>query len=179
MKRSGFRQQSLEEVKEKQAAKRLKATQKPRKAPKPRVALKKRSKATTATKKPKSKTQAQLKKQLDTIFSIYIRQRDSDQDGIGTCYTCGKRAHWKQLQNGHFISRSYLATRFHEDNCKIQCLGCNVFGNGKPLDFEEHLKADLGEEYVENLKKLRHTTVKYDRLWYSDQIEKYKSLCKQ
>lgn len=169
MKRSGFRQQSMEEVKEKQAAKRLKFMQKPQKAKKPKVALKKRSKATTAAKKPKSKTQAQLKKQLDQIFSLYIRKVYP-----AKCYTCGKTE--TSLQCGHFISRGYLATRFHENNCRPQCVGCNIFGNGKPLDFEENLKRELGEQYVEDLKKLRHQIVKYDRAWYVDKIKHYQSL---
>ena len=140
------------------------------------LATKKRATGQISGNKGKEKTQAQLKKELDQIFSIFIRQKYSDGNGMVACYTCGKVMHWKQIQNGHFISRSYLATRFHEDNCRPQCIGDNIFGNGKPLDFEEHLKRDLGDEYVENLKKLRHTTVKYDRQWYIAQIEKYKLL---
>lgn len=133
------------------------------------LATKKRSKATTAPKKPKSKTQAQLKKQLDTVFSLYIRKVHP-----ARCYTCGKTD--TALQCGHFISRAYLATRFHENNCRPQCVGCNIFGHGKPLDFEERLKQELGEQYVEDMKKLRHQIVKYDRAWYGDKIEHYKSL---
>lgn len=171
MKRSGFRQQSLEEVKEKQAAKRLKAAQKPQKATKPKVALKKRSTGKLGGNKKKLKTQAQLKKELDSVFSQYIRQIHP-----ARCYTCGVSKRRKNLQCGHFISRAYLATRFHEDNCRPQCVGCNVFGGGKPLDFEENLKKELGEQYVEDMKKLRHTTVKYDRLWYTEKINYYKSL---
>jgi len=132
-----------------------------------------KSKAKKSTKpRIKTKTQAQLKKQLDTIFSIYIRKKHP-----AKCYTCGKTD--TPLQCGHFISRSYLATRFHEDNCRPQCVGCNIYGNGKPLDFEEHLKKDLGDEYVENLKKLRHTTVKYDRQWYEEKIAHYSALVKE
>ncbi len=121
--------------------------------------------------KPKKrvKTQAQLKKQLDTIFSLYIRKVHP-----ARCYTCGKTD--TALQCGHFISRAYLATRFHENNCRPQCIGCNIFGHGKPLDFEENLKRDLGEQYVEDMKKLRHSIVKYDRAWYVDKINYYQSL---
>lgn len=158
--RTGFKRKTLDEVKATQAAKRHKMPQvksKAKKRTKPRI---------------KQKTQAQLKKQLDTIFSIYIRRAHP-----AKCYTCGRTE--TSLQCGHFISRSYLATRFHEDNCRPQCVGCNIFGNGKPLDFEEHLKKDLGDEYVENLKKLRHTTVKYDRQWYEEKIAHYSVLVKE
>lgn len=163
MKRSGFKKPTYEEV----LAKR-----------KPRTPLKRskmpqdKSKGKKVTKSPKKeKTQAQLKKELDTVFSIYIRKVHP-----AKCYTCGKTD--AALQCGHFIARSYLATRFHEDNCRPQCVGCNIFGNGKPLDFEEHLKRDLGEEYVENLKKLRHQVLKLDRNWYKEKIEHYKHLIK-
>ena len=168
MKRSSFKRPTIEEVRTKQAAKiALRAStidSKPLKA-------KKASKS-----KVKVKTQAQLKKELDHIFSIYIRQKFSDTNGNNTCYTCGKAGTIKTMQNGHFVSRQYLATRWSEDNCRIQCSGCNIFGNGKPLDFEERLKKDLGEEYVETMKASRHISLKLDRHWYTAEIEKYKLL---
>jgi len=171
MKRSGFRKQSIEEVREKQAIKRVKLASKP-KVPK---TLKKRSTGRIGGNKAKLKTQAQLKKQLDSIFSVYIRKKYANADGDVACFTCGKVMPWQHIQNGHFISRAYLATRFHEDNCRPQCVGCNVFGGGKPLDFEENLKKELGEQYVEDMKKLRHTPVKYDRHWYTEKINYYKA----
>ena len=175
MKRSGFRQQRMEEVKQKKALKSSRLKAKPPKAKKPRIATKKVSKKTTAPKKPKSKTQAQLKKMLDSVFSVYIRKKYADEEGNVACYTCGKKTAWQHIQNGHFISRSYLATRWHENNCRPQDVGCNIFGNGKPLDFEENLKRELGEQYVEDMKKLRHTPVKYDRHWYTEKINYYKA----
>ena len=77
------------------------------------------------------------------------------------------------MQCGHFVSRQYLATRWDDNNCRPQCAGCNLFGNGRLLDFEERLKKELGEETVENLKRSRHKVVKLDRLWYEEQIKKY------
>ena len=118
----------------------------------------------------KEKTQAQLKKELDRVFSIYIRQHYDKE-----CYTCGKVG---TLQNGHFVPRQYLATRWDENNCRPQCVGCNIFGNGKPLDFEERLKKDLGDDFVEEMKLTRHQSLKLDRNWYTAQIEKYKKLVK-
>ena len=49
----------------------------------------------------KKPTRSKLVKKLDTVFSQYIRLKDS-KDGIGTCVTCGKQDHWKNLQAGHF-----------------------------------------------------------------------------
>lgn len=59
------------------------------------------------------------------------------------------------------------------------CAGCNIFGNGKPLDFEEHLKEELGDELVEEMKKSRHKITILSRPWYSEQIDYYKSKLKE
>ena len=154
MKRSGFKAKTLDEVRAKQAAKSLKLRSKPLKAKK------------AVTKRTKTKTQAQLKKELDRVFSLYIRAKYPK-----VCYTCGKTD--TALQCGHFVSRQYLATRWDENNCRPQCAGCNIFGNGKPLDFEENLKRELGDHFVETMKASRHQSLKLDRHWYTDQIEIY------
>jgi len=126
----------------------------------------------------KAKTQAQLKRELDTVYSIYIRNRHADSMGNVECYTCRKQFTVKTIQNGHFVSRQYLATRWSDNNCRPQCWGCNGFGKGRLLDYEERLKKELGSEVVEQMKASRHITVKLDRHWYTTEIEKYKQLIK-
>lgn len=120
-------------------------------------------------KKKPAKTQAQLKKELDHVFAEWVRKSDEQR-----CYTCGKRG--GKFQAGHFISRSYLATRWDTDNVKNQCVGCNIFGNGRSLDFEEHLIRDLGKKRVEALKKKRHQITKISPAQYQELIDHYKSL---
>ncbi len=51
-----------------------------------------------------------LVEKLDKVFSIYIRRRNAVND-IAECFTCGKKDHWKKLQNGHFQSRKHYSTR--------------------------------------------------------------------
>jgi hypothetical protein len=80
------------------------------------------------TKKPST---SKLKAKADSIFSKYIRLRDAKENGLVTCVTCPTTKHWKEMQNGHWISRGVLATRFHEHNCHAQCWGCNGYGGGK------------------------------------------------
>ncbi len=126
----------------------------------------------------KTKTQAQLKKELDKVFSEYVRRSSADENGMARCYTCGVCKHWKQLHAGHYISRQYLATRWDLNNVKSQCPGCNIYGNGKPLDFEENLKKELGDNVVEEMKKKRHTITKVGIQWYQEQISHYKDLIK-
>ena len=126
-------------------------------------------------KKIKKKTTSQLKKELDKVFSIYIRQKYA-KDGLVECYTCGKRGEWRYLQCGHFVSRSHTATRWSEDNCRPQCVGCNVFGGGKVASFATNLDKELGEGTVARLYKEAQKIVKdYP---YEKQIEHYKKLIK-
>lgn len=171
MKRGTFKQKThaekLTSLREKQA-KRGKVPKQEKKPAKRQISGNKR----------KPKTQSQLKKELDRVFSIYIRQKYADDNGMVACYTCGKVMHWKKIQNGHFLSRQYLATRWDENNCRPQCVGCNIYGNGKPLDFEERLKKELGDDFVEKMKLSRHQSLKLNQAWYLEQIKKYKTLCK-
>lgn len=115
---------------------------------------------------PKDYTTGKVKKKLDTIFSLYIRAKFPK-----VCYTCGKAT---KLQNGHFVSRKHLATRWSEDNCRPQCWGCNGYGKGMPLEFEEKLIKEYGKKFIEKLKASRHQTLKLDREWYEEKIEYYK-----
>ena len=46
---------------------------------------------------------SKLKKKLWTLFSKYIRLRDSDYRGICSCCTCGIKKHYKEMQAGHFL----------------------------------------------------------------------------
>jgi hypothetical protein len=172
MKCSSFKKPSPEKIKQLNAKKRAKALEKARqpKVPKQRKKPVKRKKTGK-----KSKSLAKLKKEFDSVFSKYVRLVHADNDGYVSCYTCSKLLHWKKIQNGHFVSRQYLATRWEEDNCRPQCVGCNVFGNGQLLDYEERLKKELGSDRVEELKQLRHQITKLDRQWYEEQIAYYKN----
>ena len=164
-------EEALAKKKEQDAKRLSKLAKKPR-VPKPRKPIKKRTTGRTEPhkgKKKATKTTGKLKKELDAVFSKYIRAKYP-----AICYTC--KATNKTLQCGHFVSRQYLATRWEELNAKPQCVGCNLFGNGMPLDFEENLKKELGEQVVEELKQRRHQILKLTPAWYEEEIQKYTEL---
>lgn len=114
---------------------------------------------------------SKLKRELDRVFSLYIRAKYGK-----TCYTCGGQG---TLQCGHFISRSYLATRWDESNARPQCVGCNIWGHGKFLDFEEHLVKELGANRVQELKDARKQLIKPTRKFYTEQILLYQEKVKE
>lgn len=125
------------------------------------------------------KKSTNLKDKLDKVFSLYIRLRDSDENGFCTCYTCGKVAHYKEMQNGHFWSRTHLSTRFNEDNCKVQCVRCNIFKKGNYIVYTKKLLKELGEEKFDELERLKNSTVKISKAEYEQMIEHYNQKIKE
>lgn len=120
----------------------------------------------------KKKTQSQLKKLLDKVFSEYVRRKNANENGYVKCYTCSKVLPWQEIQNGHFVSRSHLATRYEEDNTRPQCVGCNVFGGGRVAIFASRLDEELGEGTVAKLyRKAQEITKDYP---YQEKIDYYK-----
>jgi hypothetical protein len=124
------------------------------------------------------KTISKLKKELDTIFSVYIRLREANEYGMCQCFTCGVVRHYKDgMQNGHFQSRKHMATRFSEDgNCEVQCVGCNIFRSGEQYLFSLRLDEKYGEGRAEELEFLARTTFKISRAEYEEKITYYKDL---
>lgn len=103
----------------------------------------------------KVKSHAKLKKELDTIFSRYIRWRDK-----GQCYTCPKKDDPKRMQNGHFVPRQYLSVRYDEVNCHCQCYACNMLYNGQPSRYAQRLREDYGDDIVDVLERKRQQITK-------------------
>lgn len=109
-----------------------------------------------------------LKKELDAVFSLYIRTKYGSK-----CYTCESE---RGTQNGHFVIRQYLFTRWEEDNCRPQGFGCNIRRKGNTLEFEERLKKEIGAERVEELKATRKNPVETNEAFYLEKIDHYKAL---
>ena len=122
------------------------------------------------------KSVSKLKKELDSIFSKYIRLRDSTDMGVAQCFTCGKIDHYKKLQNGHFQSRRHHATRWDETNCQVQCVKCNMFEQGMQWQFGLKLDSKYGLGTAEELEYQSKQTIKMTRIDYVEEISYYKEL---
>lgn len=98
--------------------------------------------------KAKKPTVSQLKKKLDTVFSLYIRHSYAT-GGYCTCYTCGRELPIKEIQCGHLFSRARQSTRYVSENCRPQCFGCNVMQKGKYDEFHPRMIREIGlDEYM-------------------------------
>jgi hypothetical protein len=122
----------------------------------------------------KKPSRSKVIKQLDSVFSQYIRQREAVNE-IATCFTCGKRDHWKRLQNGHFQSRKHYSTRWDETNCQVQCAGCNVFKYGEQFVFGQNLDIKYGLGTSNDLYIKAKKTVKISTFELQEMIKHYKS----
>lgn len=128
-------------------------------------------------------TRAAVRK-LDSVFSLYIRLRDSRAYGgkYFRCISCGRVLPFEKGDCGHYISRRNMALRFSEDNCNMQCSHCNRFQDGNIIDYRNGLVRKIGEQRVEILESQRHQSKKWSA-WeleiltdhYKEETEKLKA----
>lgn len=122
----------------------------------------------------KSKSIGKLVADLDKVFSLFIRARDMNEEGVSSCVTCGKLMTLKTSQCGHFISRRHYATRWEEKNCAAQCVGCNMFAQGKQYEFGLAIDSRFGVGTAQKLLIQSHNKFKKDRSILELLIKKYK-----
>ena len=108
----------------------------------------------------RKRSYASLKRQLDKVFSEFIRRRLASAAGIAVCVTCGSRKNWKEMQCGHFIPRHYLAGRWHILNCAVQCPSCNVWGRGRYPEFAAWGVNTYGQSWLTDMVALKRQPVK-------------------
>ncbi len=133
----------------------------------------------------KKKTERQKKiGHADDWFSRWVRLEESNENGIGQCFCCGKPIEAKYNDCGHFESRRHMATRWDRINCHLQSKDCNA-KMGDPEVNERYRKALIrkyGDKVVENLRIKSRNTMKVDNftldLIISESKQKVKELMK-
>jgi len=106
-------------------------------------------------------------------FSLHIRTLNSV-DGVNECYTCGHVFPIKILQAGHGLGGRNNAVLFLEDIVKPQCVGCNIFANGRYPVFTRKLIEELGLDRYDEIVKQSNKIIKYTVEDYQAIYEKYK-----
>jgi NinG protein len=115
-----------------------------------------------------------LKKRAWKAFSEFIRKRGADESGFNSCITCGRRDFWKNLQASHFIPGRTNSILFLEDNCFPGCYGCNIGRHGAIEDYYPIMLKKVGQERIDEIKRLKKQVFKPTREWFEQIIEKYK-----
>lgn len=116
---------------------------------------------------------------LDTIFSIYIRRRDADENGLVKCVTCPTVLHWKDMDCGHFRKRDNLSTRWNEQNSAAQCERCNRYKDGEYDKMKLYLFWKYGAKVVLELIRKSHKEWKPMQFEIDELTEHFKSKIKE
>lgn len=126
----------------------------------------------------KSKSNS-LRNKLDTVFSEFIRLRDSREDGTFICISCGRLLPYEQADCGHYINRKHMSTRFSEKNCNAQCRSCNRFDEGNIQGYRRGLIAKYGEPIVLILELSKNQINKLSEFEYKAMIDHYRKEVKR
>ena len=106
--------------------------------------------------KDKDNERSYIIQDLDAFFSKYIRIKEANENGINTCYTCGKKDHWKNLQCSHYVKRGHYGLRWDSRNAKPACIKCNEFLEGNMGEYTKKLELEtpgLPEQLLEEAKE--------------------------
>jgi len=128
-------------------------------------------------------TVSQLLKQATLHFNLYIRLRDTDENGYGKCISSGRtiKIPDRNSHAGHYIAHgSCSALRYNEDNVHLQSLSDNYFKSGNQLEYRKNLKRKIGAEKLEELENALSIKkpFRWDRFTLIDLVETYKAKSK-
>jgi len=119
------------------------------------------------------------KERVDSIFSIYIRLRDTDENGRGECSCCKKPLTYWASTCAHYIKRRHSATRYHEKNVAIECNFCNGATDDDLTNLGDMLIKRFGDNIIQELTTLKYMTVRMDKYRLKDIYDYYRGQCKK
>ena len=122
----------------------------------------------------KERSYKTAKNELDRVFSIFIRLRDADENGICKCISCPKLDYWKNVDAGHFINRKHLSLRWAFRNVHAQCRQCNRFDEGNIIGYTKAMIKRYGIDILDILELQKSQTRKYAIFELETMIEFYK-----
>ena len=115
----------------------------------------------------------------DKWFSLYIRLRDSDDNGMIRCCSCGKMFHYKSGDAGHYVNRKHKSLRFSEINVHGQCISCNRFSEGNITGYTLFMIEQYGQEIIKKLEIAKKQTVKFGQLEIKATSDFYRNKAKE
>lgn len=110
----------------------------------------------------------------DKWFSIFIRLRDSDENGYCKCATCNTVLFWKSIQCGHYVKRQHSGARYHEKNAHAQCVPCNYFKQGNDAVYKQVIIERYGQQAHDLLKTAERGCTKHSKLELKIMAEDFK-----
>ena len=122
----------------------------------------------------KRKSIARLTEDAAALLQKLVKLKAADDSGYCRCVTCGKVEHWRNMDGGHFISRTYRAHKLREENIHPQCQRCNRFRSGEGPDYTLYMIDTYGRDFVDELIATKREPKKYTRPELEEMIEDLK-----
>lgn len=141
----------------------------------------------------KTKLNSQIKRsyiieKTDSVFSLFIKLRDTDEHGNGTCISTGKPIFFRltdegyvssNCDNGHYNRRDIISTRWDEINCNAQLMLNNRFSEDQHEQYAEGLSKKYSEKEVEVLLLKKQIDANLHTFEINEKYEHYKALIKK
>lgn len=102
-----------------------------------------------------------LIKELDGLFSEWLRRGNSDQNGKCECYICGYKARWQKMQAGHFVDRDQMSLRFDICNVYVVCESCNCFDDNHHERFKAAILSKRGQIILDVIEREKRSLKKW------------------
>ena len=123
--------------------------------------------------KAKKPTRSKIIQKADSVFSTFIRLRDSDRHGIVTCPLCWAKLPRKKAQNMHIITRACWLYRYDEINCHAWCMRCNVILNWNYIIYTRYMQNAYWINTVDDMIKKSKMVWKLSTPEIQEIIEEY------
>jgi len=124
-----------------------------------------------------SSDRQKLVKKLDKLCRQILLYRDALPFGMFRCISCKRLLPINNAQVGHYISRRHESVRWDLRNIHLQCISCNKWHSGNPVEYRKTLVEKYGEEEVDKLELFYQKTPHYSTFDLSLLVkEKYETL---
>lgn len=131
-------------------------------------------------KKKRPKKKVLKEKDVDKVFSLYIRERDNWACQIKLPPTTNSVCNSKNIQNSHFHSRIKRSVRFDEENCDAFCSRCHmIVEEDKGGEYYRFKENQLGREKLDLLFKRSQEFKKFSQSDYKEMIDKFNKKIKE
>jgi hypothetical protein len=108
----------------------------------------------------KANDKVALRKSIQATANRYGRIMDYERYLQEGCITCGKIG--GKIDGGHFLPTStYPSIRYFSKQIKCQCIRCNQYNNGMPLEYEAKMRLMYGDDLVDSLKSEHRASANY------------------
>jgi len=131
------------------------------------------------TRPQKTKTTSQLIKELDDIFSLYVRLNEADAYGTVTCFVTGERVYYRDADAAHFIDRAHMATRWDTENVHACTQETNRYDPDHKKKYRLAMVRKYGAGTVESLEVHSRSLMKRTAHELTETIETFKEEVKK